>query len=67
VPDPPAAHRLIGNAAQEHQGRKLDNLFLLALNQMEQHGNGQGGEAGEQEGGNESHHRTLLSRSRIDK
>ena len=61
-----APHRLIGNAAHEHQRRELDHALALALNQMDQDRDGEGAERDE-ERGSQKCHRTRLSRSRLDR
>jgi hypothetical protein len=40
VTDSPPPNRLIGNAADEHQRGELDHALALALNEMNQHGDG---------------------------
>ncbi len=49
VPDPAAPHRLVRDAPQEHQRRKLDDLLPLALDQVEQHRHRQSGEPDQKE------------------
>ena len=51
--DPPAPHRLIRDALHEHQRRELDNPLPFPLDQMDDHRNGQGAEAREEEGSEE--------------
>jgi hypothetical protein len=55
VPDAPAPHRLIRNAAHEHQRRKLDDALLLALNQVNQHRDGDRAEADQEKWRQECH------------
>jgi hypothetical protein len=43
-----AAYGLIGNAPDEHQRWEMDNLLLLALRQVQQHGNRQTGQRDEE-------------------
>lgn len=50
-----AAHGAIRNALQEHQRWKLDDDFPFAMNQVNDHRNGDGGEAGEERGREEVH------------
>ena len=45
VADAPPPHRLIRNPPHEHQRRKLDDALLLALNQVDQHRDGDRAEA----------------------
>ena len=49
------AHRSIRNALQEHQRRKLDDDAALAVDQVDDHRNGDRGEAGEERGSEEIH------------
>ena len=49
VADPPAPDRLIRDLLHEHQRRELDHPLPLALNQVDQHWNGDGAEAEEEE------------------
>ena len=51
VTDPPPAHRLIRNLLDEHQRRKFDDPFPLALNQMHEDRDRNRAEADEEEGG----------------
>ena len=68
VPDPAAAHRLVGDALQEHQRRKLDDVLPLALDQVNDHRDGESGEPEQEERRQERHgYRTLVRRSRVDR
>ena len=55
VADAPPPHRLVRNPPHEHQRRELDDALPLALNQVDQHRNGDGAEAEQEEGGQERH------------
>ena len=48
--NPAAPDGLIGNPPYEHQRRKLDDALALALNQVDQHRNGDRAETHEEEG-----------------
>jgi hypothetical protein len=50
VADAPAADRLVGNLLNEHQRRKFDHPFALALNQVHEDRDGDGAEADEEKG-----------------
>ena len=55
VADAPPPDRLVRNLAQEHQRRELDHTLPLALNQMNQHGNGERAKADEHQRCDKSH------------
>ena len=48
--DAAAAHGLIRDLADEHQRRELDDALPFALNQVDDHRNGERAEADEEEG-----------------
>src|SRR4051794_20662481 len=56
--NPAAADRLIGNPSHEHQRRELDDLLLLALNQVDEYRNRDRAEAEKEERGKECHQPT---------
>ena len=60
------ADRLVGNPLQKHQRRKLDHDLPLPVDQMDDHRDGDGGEARE-EGRSEEVHRTRVNRCRAAK
>ena len=53
VPQLLPPHRPVRNPLQEHQRRKLDDVAPLAIDQVDDHRNGDRGEAGEERGGEE--------------
>ena len=51
VVNPPPPYGLVRDALHEHQRREMHHLLLLALNQMDQHGNGECREGCEEQRG----------------
>jgi len=49
VADAPSADRLVRDAAHEHQRRKLDDVLLLTLNEVNEDGNRDRAQAQEEE------------------
>ena len=55
VADAPALNGLVGDAPQEHQRRKVDDVLALLLNQVQQHRNREARKRGEEERRQKSH------------
>src|SRR5215213_845059 len=61
MPELLPSYRAIRDLLQEHQRRELDDFATLTVNEMDQHREGDGGEAGEECGSEEGQGRRVRS------